>query len=184
MIASAEKATAAPGQYLGLFIGGEEYAIGILRVKEILQFEAITRVPGTPPSIRGVINVRGSVVPVVDLAVRFGLPPTEVTRRACVVIVEVESEGDCAVIGVMADSVSQVLELGGEDIQPPPPFGTRVHVDYLLGMARAGNRFSVILDIDRVLGPDELVAAATVLEPVLGPPLPGTAADARELPTS
>src|SRR5574341_1266385 len=123
--------TADPRQYLGLFIADEEYGIGILRVKEILQYEAITRVPGTPPGIRGVINVRGSVVPVVDLAVRFGLPETAVTKRTCIVIVETELDGQPAVMGVMADAVSQVVELGPDDVQPPPRFGTRVRVDYL-----------------------------------------------------
>lgn len=161
---STAKVAAGPGQYLGLFIGGEEYAIGILRVKEILQFEALTRVPGTPPSIRGVINVRGSVVPVVDLAVKFGLPETAVTARTCVVIVEVEVEGERTVMGVMADSVSQVFDLVADDIQAPPAFGTRVHVEYLLGMGRAGKRFSLILDIDRLLSEAELVAAAELHE--------------------
>ena len=106
-----DRETAEQGQYLGLFIGEEEYAIGILRVREILQFESITRVPGTPRSVRGVINVRGSVVPVVDLAVKFGLPESVVTRRTCIVILEVQAEGEATVMGVMADSVSQVVEL-------------------------------------------------------------------------
>lgn len=150
------------GQYLGLYIGGDEYAIGVLRVKEILQFETITRVPGTPRSIRGVINVRGSVVPVVDLAVKFGLPETVVTPRACVVIAEVELEGGQAVMGVMADSVSQVMDLGPDDIQPPPAFGTHVQVDYLLGVGRVGKGFSLILDIDRVLSAGELLAASAL----------------------
>ncbi len=174
-MATAARVAAEQGQYLGLFIGGEEYAIGILRVKEILQFESLTRVPGTPHSIRGVINVRGSVVPVVDLAVKFGLPETAITGRTCIVIVEVELDGANTVMGVMADSVSQVIDLGPDDIQAPPAFGTRVHVDYLLGMGRAGKRFSLILDIDRLLSADELAAAgslqaeAGVSEPDAGP---------------
>jgi purine-binding chemotaxis protein CheW len=165
-------AAAEPGQYLGLFIGGEEYALGILRVKEILQFDGITHVPGTPPSIRGVINVRGNVVPVVDLAVKFGLPPTAITSRTCVVIVEVALDGSPTVMGVMADSVSQVMDLLGDDIQPAPTFGTRVHVDYLLGMGRADRRFSLILDIDRVLSASELVIASSLEEPEGAPEAP------------
>jgi purine-binding chemotaxis protein CheW len=151
------KPAAEQGQYLGLFVADEEYAIGILKVKEILQFEAITKVPGAPPSIRGVTNVRGSVVPVVDLAVRFSLPETAVTNRTCIVIVEVDLDGERTVMGVMADSVSQVVDLGVDDIQPPPSFGTRVHIDYLLGMGRSGKKFIMILDIDRILTLDELL---------------------------
>jgi len=162
MTSTVETVSAAPGQYLGLFIGGEEYAIAILRVKEILQLDSLTRVPGAPPGIRGVINVRGSVVPVVDLALRFALPETAVTQTTCVVIVEAELAGARTVMGVMAEAVSQVLDLRAEDIQPPPPFGTRARVDYLLGMARSGRRFSLILDIDGVLS-DRDVAAASAL---------------------
>ena len=150
------------GQYLGLFIGEEEYAIGILRVREILQFESITRVPGTPRSVRGVINVRGSVVPVVDLAVKFGLPESVVTKRTCIVILEVQAEGEATVMGVMADAVSQVVELAGSDILPPPAFGTRVRADYVVGMGRSGRKFILVLDIDKLLSHDELQAAAAV----------------------
>ena len=156
-----EKETAEQGQYLGLFIGQEEYAIGILRVREILQFESITRVPGMPASVRGVINVRGSVVPVVDLAIKFGLPETGITGRTCIVILEVALDGQSTVMGVMADSVSQVVELGKDDILPPPTFGTRVHVDYIVGMGRSGKKFILILDIDKVLSAEELHAATT-----------------------
>jgi purine-binding chemotaxis protein CheW len=152
-----ERATAEQGQYLGLFIGEDEYAIGILQVREILQFESITRVPGMPASVRGVINVRGSVVPVVDLAVKFGLPETAITSRTCIVILEAQVDGAGTVMGVMADSVSQVIDLGLEEIQPPPSFGTRVHVDYLLGMGISGKKFIMILDIDRILTLDELL---------------------------
>ena len=151
------KARAPQGQYLGFFIADEEYAVGILKVKEILQFEAITRVPGTPPTIRGVTNVRGSVVPVIDLAVRFGLPELGVTSRTCIVIVEVNLEGEKTVMGVMADAVSQVIDLAADDIQPPPAFGTRVHMEYLLGMGRSGKKFILILDIDRILSVEELM---------------------------
>ncbi len=168
MVAS-DTTIATPGQYLGLSIGGEEYAFPILRVKEILPFESLTRVPGTPASIRGVINVRGSVVPVVDLAARFGLPETRLGNRACVVIVELSRDGLPTVMGVLADSVSQVLDLGAADIQAPPHFGARVHVDYLLGMGRTGRGFSMILDVDRVLSATDLEAAARVAPAPEGP---------------
>lgn len=166
MASTSEAPTAAPGQYLGLFIGGEEYAIGILRVKEILQLDALTRIPGAPPGVRGVINVRGSVVPVADLATRFGLEETPLTRTTCVVIVETDIEGLSSVIGLMAESVSQVLDLRSEDIQPPPSFGTHARVDYLQGMARAGSRFTMILDVDRVLSNAQLLDATALAAPV------------------
>jgi purine-binding chemotaxis protein CheW len=154
-------------QYLGFQVAGEEYAVGILRVKEILEYDVVTRVPMTPPSIRGVINLRGSVVPVVDLAVKLGLPESAVTKRTCIVIVEVKLADEAAVIGVIADSVSQVLDLPAAEIQAPPSFGTRVHMDYLVGMGRADRKFVLILDIDRVLSEDELTAAAFVSDPEL-----------------
>jgi purine-binding chemotaxis protein CheW len=153
------KAPVERSQYLGLFIAGEEYAVGILRVKEILQYDAITRVHGAPPSIRGVINVRGSVVPVIDLAVKFGLAETSVTKRTCIVIVEVQFGDGGTIVGVLAESVTQVVDLSPEDIQPPPSFGTPIHVDYLLGMAPSGRKFVLILDIDKVLSAEDLSAA-------------------------
>ena len=159
---SSTKPGAEPGQYLSFFVADEEYAIGILKVKEILEFSATTKVPGAPRSIRGVANVRGRVVPVVDLAVRFSLPETVVTKRSCIVIVEVDVDGERSVMGVMADSVSQVISLGPDDIQPPPSFGTRVHIDYLLGMGRSGQKFLMILDIDRILTLDELLEVTKV----------------------
>lgn len=151
-------------QYLGFRVAEEEYGVPILRVKEILEFDTVTKVPTTPPSIRGVINLRGSVVPVVDLAVKLGLPESRVTKRSCIVIVEAALNGDTAVMGLMADSVSQVLDLAASEIQPPPPFGTKVHVDYLTGMGRAGKKFVLLLDIDRVLSAAELAVADEATE--------------------
>lgn len=149
-------------QYLTFFLGDEEYAIGILRVKEIIQYDVLTRVPRTPSWIRGVINLRGNVVPVVDLAVKFGLAETPVTKSTCIVIAEVDMEGEPLVMGVLADAVSQVIDLLPADVEPTPSFGTRVHVDYLLGMGKLGKKFVLILDIDKVLSTEELTAAAVV----------------------
>jgi len=157
-------------QYLGFTIADEEYAIGILRVKEILEYDTITRVPGTPPSIRGVINLRGSVVPVVDLALKFGLPASPITKRTCIVVVEVELDGDRTVMGVMADAVSQVMDLADGDVQPPPAFGTRVRMDHLLGMGRAGRKFILLLDIDRILSVNELTEVTKLQELLPEPP--------------
>jgi purine-binding chemotaxis protein CheW len=147
-------------QYLGFHIAGEEYAIGILRVREILEYDIVTRVPTTPRSIRGVINLRGSVVPVVDLAVKLGLPESVVTKRSCVVVVESER----TVMGLLADAVTQVFDLPATEIEPPPPFGTRIRVECLLGMGRAGKKFVLLLDIDRLLSTDDVVAAQTAVE--------------------
>jgi purine-binding chemotaxis protein CheW len=149
-------------QYLTFFLGDEEYAVGILRAKEIIQYDVVTRVPGTPGWIRGVINLRGSVVPVLDLAVKFALPETEASKSTCIVIAEVELEGERLVMGVLADAVSQVIDLLPSDIEPTPAFGTRVHVDYLLGMGKLGKKFVLILDIDKVLSTEELRTAADV----------------------
>jgi purine-binding chemotaxis protein CheW len=153
----AVKKTTDRAQYLGFCIAEEEYAIAILRVKEILEYDTITKVPGAPPSVRGVINLRGSVLPVVDLALKFGLPPSPITKHTCIVVVEVDPDGERTVMGVMADAVSQVLDLGDEDIEPTPAFGTRVPMDHLLGMGKAGKKFILLLDIDRILSVNELM---------------------------
>jgi purine-binding chemotaxis protein CheW len=148
-------------QYLSFQLAGEEFAFGILRVKEILEYDTITRVPSAPAAIRGVINLRGSVVPVVDLALLFGLAPTAVTKRTCVVIVEVRIDDADLVMGVLADAVSQVIDLGPDAIEPPPAFGSRVRVEYLVGMGKVDARkFVLILDIDRLLGDVTLPAPA------------------------
>ncbi len=147
-------------QYLTFFIADEEYAVSIIRVKEIIQYDTLTKVPKTPHWIRGVINLRGGVVPVVDLAVKFGLPETAITSAACIVITEVEIEGELSVMGVLADAVSQVIELKPDDIEPTPAFGTRINVDYLVGMGRSGKKFVLMLDIDKVLSAEELLDTA------------------------
>lgn len=151
-------------QLLTFAVAGEEYAVGILRVREIIQYEDVTRVPMTPPWVRGVMNLRGSVVPVVDLAVKLGLPETPVGPTTCAVIVEVELAGQFAVMGVMADSVDQVVDLPATGIEPPPAFGTRVRVEYLQGLAKLEKGMALVLDIDRVLSADELLAVAQAIE--------------------
>jgi purine-binding chemotaxis protein CheW len=158
-------------QYLSFTLAGGDYAVGILQVKEILQYEGVTRVPSVPPSVRGVLNLRGAVVPVVDLAVKFGLPATPVTNRTCVLIVEASLEGERTVMGVIADAVREVLELGPQDIEPAPAFGTRVRVDFLMGMAKAGKGFVLLLDLDRVISAGERELVAQLAEdPMLPPP--------------
>ncbi|MGD0163654.1 MAG: chemotaxis protein CheW [Candidatus Sulfotelmatobacter sp.] len=145
-------------QYLTFFTAGEEYAISIVKVKEIIEYEAVTTVPNTPAWIRGVTNLRGKVVAVVDLAVKFGLPASGISKFSCIIITEVMFEGETLTMGVLADSVSQVIDLAADEIEQTPPFGTRVKTEYLLGMGALGKKFCLILDIDKVLSTDELLA--------------------------
>jgi purine-binding chemotaxis protein CheW len=142
-------------QYLSFTLAGNDYAVAILQVKEIMQYETVTPVPAVPRSIRGVINLRGAVVPVVDLAVKFGLAAAPVTKRTCIVIVEASLEGERTVLGFVADAVREVLELGPQDVEPPPPFGTQVRAEHLLGMGKAGKGFVLLLDLDRVVSAGE-----------------------------
>jgi len=144
-------------QYLTFLLANEEYAIGILKVKEIIEYDTVTTVPKTPRWVRGVINLRGAVVPVVDLSIKFGLELTPVAKTTCIVIVETQFESQNTTIGIIVDAVSQVMELASEDLQPVPEFGTRVKVDYLLGMAQLGKKFALLLDVDKVLSTDELL---------------------------
>jgi purine-binding chemotaxis protein CheW len=159
-----QSAPSEQSQYLGFHMAGEEYAIGILRVREILEYDTVTKVPTTPASIRGVINLRGSVVPVIDLAVKLGLPESVVTKRSCVVVVEIVLDGERTVMGLLADAVSQVIDLPAAEIEPPPPFGTRVRVECLLGMGRAGKKFVLLLDIDRLLSTDDVAAGQSAAD--------------------
>jgi len=150
---------------LTFFVGGDEYAIAILRVREIIEYGHVTHVPSTPPCISGVINLRGSVLPVIDLAVKFGLPPIQPTKQTCIVVVEVEWDGEQTIVGVVADAVNQVIELNESNIQPPPAFGTRIQLEFLRGLGEVENGFILIIDIDRLLSSEELLAACpTALE--------------------
>ncbi len=144
-------------QYLTFMIGGEEYAISLLKVKEIIEYDTVTQVPKTPERIRGVINLRGSVVPVIDLAVKFRQAPAVPGKLTCIVITEVQSGDEAAVMGIMADSVRQVIDLRPQDIEEPPTFGTHIRVDYMFGMARSGKKFCLLLDTEKVLSTDELL---------------------------
>jgi len=144
-------------QYLTFLLADEEFAISILKVKEIIEYDTVTKVPKTPKWIRGVINLRGGVVPVIDLAVKFGLEERPVTKTTCIIIVEGQFEDESTTVGVVADAVSQVMELTTEKIQQVPEFGTCVKVDYLLGMAQLGKKFALLLDVDKVLSTDELL---------------------------
>lgn len=145
-------------QYLTFTLADEQYAVGLPHVKEIIEYDTLTRVPATEPWIRGVINLRGGVVPVLDLAVKLGLPERAISRRTCIVIVDVQLSGERALMGVLADAVNEVIEIPESEVERPPAFGTRMRVDYLLGMARADRKFMLILDIERVVTASDLLA--------------------------
>ena len=143
-------------QYLTFFIRGEEYAVGILRVKEIIEYDTVTRVPTTPAHVRGVLNLRGTVLPVIDLAAKFGHGDTEATRTTCVIVAETRHDDSMLVVGVLADAVSSVVDIPDDAIEPPPSFGTNVRVDFLTGMGKLEGRLVLVLDLDRILSPIEL----------------------------
>jgi purine-binding chemotaxis protein CheW len=149
-------------QYLTFSLGGEMFAVGILNVREIIEFGSLTEIPMMPKFIRGVINLRGAVVPVVDLSARFGGEQTEVGKRTCIVIVEMRAGDDTHEIGIIVDAVSEVLEIQAGEIEPPPSFGAKIRADFIAGMGKVGGRFVIILDINCVLSVNEMTLLASV----------------------
>lgn len=146
-------------QYLTFMLAGEMFAIGILHIKEIIEYGNLTEVPLMPNFIRGVINLRGSVVPVIDLAARFSKNPTKIGRRTCIVIIEAgENEENRQDIGIIVDSVSEVLDIPTGQIEPPPSFGTRIRADFIHGMGKINGKFVIILKISQVLSVEEMAA--------------------------
>ncbi len=140
------------------------FAIGILAIKEIIEYASLTEVPMMPAYVRGVINLRGSVVPVADLSVRFGRKPGPVTKRTCIVIIEVTANGERQDVGVVVDAVNEVLDILATDIEPPPSFGSRIRTDFIRGMGKVNNKFVILLDVNHVLSLDELADVASVAE--------------------
>lgn len=149
-----------PQQYLTFSLGGEVFALGILNVKEIIEFGSITEIPMMPAFIRGVINLRGAVVPVIDLSARFGGRTSAVSRRTCIVIVELGSGEDRQDLGVIVDAVNEVLEIPRGDIEPPPSFGARIRADFIQGMGKVNGDFVIILNVERVLSTEEMTMLA------------------------
>lgn len=150
-------------QYLTFTSAGDMFAIGILAIKEIIEYGNLTSVPMMPDFVRGVINVRGAVVPVIDLAARFGRSRSEATRRSCIVIIEARTtQGEQQDIGVMVDAVSAVMEIPASEIEPPPNFGARIRVDFISGMAKLNNKFVIVLNVDRVLSVEEMAMLSEV----------------------
>jgi len=152
-------------QYLTFLLGGETFAIGILNIKEIIEYGNVTAVPMMPDFVRGVINLRGAVVPVIDLAMRFSRPPSPVTRRTCIVLIEVEAEDEQYNIGVTVDAVNEVLEIPGTEIEPPPTFGAKIRSDFIGGMGKIDGKFVIILDADKVLSVDEMASLTSIDNP-------------------
>jgi purine-binding chemotaxis protein CheW len=145
-------------QYLTFQLGTEVFAMDVSNVREILEFTTVTKVPRTPDYMRGAINLRGSVVPVVDMRLKFGLPVSEKTVHTCIIVVEVAFEGDTTVIGALVDSVQEVFELEPEQIEPPPKIGTQLRTGFVKGMGKRDDGFIIVLDVDKVFSSDELLA--------------------------
>jgi len=153
-------------QYLTFKLEDEVYATDIAQVREVLEYSRVTKVPRTPDYMRGVINLRGRVVPVLDLKLRFGMSRTEQTVNTCIIIVEVNMEGDKMIIGALADSVQEVIEMDPSVIEPPPKIGTKLNTDFIRGMGKRDEQFVIILDIDKVFSSENLDAVkATVTDP-------------------
>jgi len=146
------------GKYLTFTLAGEEYGIGILKVKEIIGMITITGIPQTPDYVKGVINLRGKVIPVVDLRLKFNIPAADYTERTCIIVVEIAKEIGHVLIGILVDSVSEVLNIKAGDIEDTPNFGTKLNTDYILGMAKTGGAIKILLDIDMVMNAEEVAA--------------------------
>lgn len=151
-----ERQTGREGKYLTFSLAGEEYGIGILKVKEIIGLMPITPVPKTPEHIKGVINLRGKVIPVVDLRLKFGMEHAQSTDRTCIIVVEISSEGNKIAMGIVVDSVSEVLNVKSAEIEDTPNFGSKLDTAYILGMAKSGQGVKILLDIDRVMSRDDI----------------------------
>lgn len=154
--------SAESAQYLTFVLGGEMFAVGILHVKEIIEFGNLTEIPMMPPFIRGVINLRGAVVPVIDLSARFDGRRSEAGKRTCIVIVEVQDNDLSHDIGIMVDAVSEVLEIPASEIEPAPAFGARIRADFIEGMGKVAGKFVILLNIDRILSIEEIATLASV----------------------
>jgi purine-binding chemotaxis protein CheW len=148
-------------QYLTFMLGSEVFAIGILAIKEIIEYSALTTVPMMPPYVRGVINLRGAVVPVLDLSVRFGKAASPVSKKTCIVIIEIATAGERQDLGVVVDAVDSVLDIPPDQIEPPPAFGARIGTHFIEGMGKVNGRFVILLNVDSVLAPEEALLLRT-----------------------
>jgi purine-binding chemotaxis protein CheW len=147
-------------QYLTFMLGGELFAIGILCIKEIIEYSSLTEVPMMPAAVRGVINLRGAVVPVMDLLIRFGKRSSPVSKRTCIVIIEVTGMGERQDIGIVVDSVDSVLDIPASEIEPPPSFGAGIRTDFMRGMGKVNGKFVILLDVNHALAVEEVAGLA------------------------
>jgi purine-binding chemotaxis protein CheW len=159
-------AAAQTQQYLTFVLGNEVFAIGILAIKEIIEYTGVTDVPMMPPYLRGVINLRGAVVPVMDLSVRFGKASNPVSKRTCIVIIEIHTEGERQDVGVVVDAVNAVLDIPRSDIEPAPAFGAHIRTDFIHGMAKVDGKFVILLEVDHILAFESLQQLAAAGEAV------------------
>lgn len=150
------EAGAMDSKFLTFSLADEQYGIGILKIKEIIGMMPITSVPQTPDFVKGVLNLRGKVIPVLDLRLRFSLPPLDYTERTCIIVVEVEGKTEILTMGIVVDSVSEVLPIKSNDIENTPSFGTKVDTTYILGIAKTEEGVKILLDIDKILSTSEL----------------------------
>jgi purine-binding chemotaxis protein CheW len=148
------------GKYLTFILGEESYGIEILKVQEIIGMQAITRIPRTPQYVKGVINLRGKVIPVIDLRLRFGMEAAEVSRKTCIIVVQASKADVNVTMGIVVDEVSEVLEIAVEEIEPSPGFGTTVETSFIMGMAKTENAVKILLDIDKIMSENEMEALA------------------------
>jgi purine-binding chemotaxis protein CheW len=156
--------TRATEQFLTFFVAGDEYAVRILEVREILELGPVTPVPSTPEFVRGVMNVRGAALPLIDLGAKLRLGLRPLSRRSCVLVVDVDWDEGRVTLGLVAEAVGRVVDLAADDVEPPPAFGTPVGLAYLRGMAKLEKRFALLLDLARVLSRDEVLLAAAASE--------------------
>ena len=152
------------GKYLVFELGREEFGIRVLKVREIMGIQDITAVPQTPAHVKGVINLRGKVIPVVDLRLKFGLPEMEYTQRTCIIVAQVQGEAGPMLMGIVVDGVAEVLNLAGADIEDTPDFGDGTATPYILGMAKVKGKVKILLEIDRVLTSQDLHGLEAVLQ--------------------
>ena len=151
-------------QFLTFNLADDVFAIDVIKAKEILDFSDVTQVPQTPDYMLGVINLRGSVVPVIDMRRKFNIESVDLTRDSCIVVVEVDVDGDSVTVGALADSVREVIDLDPTQIEPPPRIGTRLNTEFIKGMGNLDDRFVIILDIDKVFSTDDLTMAKSIAE--------------------
>jgi len=151
------------GKYLTFALGSEEYGLEILKVREIIGYMEITAVPQTPSYVKGVINLRGQVIPVIDLRAKFGMETAQITEETCIIVVEIHQDGRKFSTGIVVDHVQEVLDIDGENIEESPQFDSTVNTDFILGMGKVGESVKILLDIDKVLGGTNISGFAAVM---------------------